>query len=399
MTVFGMLSRPLRIPEWCWAVVGAVLLLAFGLIHAHQAAVAILRGTQVYFFLAGMMALAELARNEGLFEWLASQAVLAARGSSFMLFALIFGIGVIVTMFLSNDATAIVLTPAVLAASRRAGVAPLPFLFACALVANAASFLLPIGNPANLVVYGNELPPLIPWIATFGAASIAAIGSTFLILVLLFRSQFGEYVDERKHQSLTPRQRLSSGLLPCAVIGLVYASALGYAIGTATLAAGVICTVIVGASDRKTVVRTLRGITWGIIPLVAALFIIVQALDANGALYVVRSWFEAVSAYSHPLDVLAIGGIVAIGCNVLNNLPAALLTSFALTGDASSPVRHAALVAVNLSPNISLTGSLATLLWLAMLRREGIDCSAWQFFRIGIVVTVPSLVIALLLTQ
>ena len=74
------------------------------------------------------------------------------------------------TIFLSNDATAVVLTPAVYAATRARGVEPLPYLFVCAFIANAASFVLPISNPANLVVFGDHMPPLVEWLAPFRAA-------------------------------------------------------------------------------------------------------------------------------------------------------------------------------------------------------------------------------------
>ena len=106
-------------------------------------------GTSVYCFLAGMMLLAELARQHGVFDWLAALAMEHAQGSQARLFMLVYGIGIVVTLLLSNDATAVLLTPAVLAVVRRAKTSPLPYLFACAFIANAASFVLPISNPAN----------------------------------------------------------------------------------------------------------------------------------------------------------------------------------------------------------------------------------------------------------
>src|SRR6185437_14909549 len=124
---------------------------------------AVKAGTDVYLFLAGMMLLAELARQHGVFDWLAALAMENARGSQFRLFVLVYVIGIAVTALLSNDATAVLLTPAVLAVVRRARTSPLPYLFACAFVANAAGFVLPISNPANLVVFDGQLPTLGRW--------------------------------------------------------------------------------------------------------------------------------------------------------------------------------------------------------------------------------------------
>ena len=123
-----------------------------------QAATAIAKGLDVYLFLTGMMLLSELARRQGVFDWLASLAVKAAKGSPARLFLLVYLVGTAVTVFLSNDATAVVLTPAVYAAVKKAGTKALPYLLICAFIANAASFVLPISNPANLVVYGKHLP-------------------------------------------------------------------------------------------------------------------------------------------------------------------------------------------------------------------------------------------------
>ncbi len=103
-----------------WAIPGAALLAAFGLIPLRDVASAVGRGTDVYLFLAGMMLLAELARREGVFDWVASHAVRAARGSRVRLFTLVYAVGVLVTIVLSNDATAVVLTPAVAGAVRKA---------------------------------------------------------------------------------------------------------------------------------------------------------------------------------------------------------------------------------------------------------------------------------------
>ncbi|HEY0205023.1 MAG TPA: SLC13 family permease, partial [Acetobacteraceae bacterium] len=144
----GVIVRPFSWPEWVWAVAGAALLVLLGLLSPSDAAAGVARGLDVYLFLVGMMLLAELARQEGLFDWLAARAARLAHGSGTRLFTLVFLVGTVVTVFLSNDATAVVLTPAVAAVVRTAKAEhPLPYLFICAFIANAASFVLPISNP------------------------------------------------------------------------------------------------------------------------------------------------------------------------------------------------------------------------------------------------------------
>src|SRR5215475_1348002 len=180
----GVMIRPFRISEPVWALAGAVALVVLGLLPIRDALAGVARGVDVYLFLIGMMLIAELAKREGLFDYLAAFAVEHARGSPQRLFLLVYAVGILVTVFLSNDATAIVLTPAVYAATRAAGAKPLPYLFVCAFIANAASFVLPISNPANLVVFGARMPALTEWLRLFALPSAASIVLTYVVLRL-----------------------------------------------------------------------------------------------------------------------------------------------------------------------------------------------------------------------
>src|SRR5436305_879544 len=182
-----VLIRPKGLPEAWWASIGACLLLVFRLISVPFAVSAVAKGLDVYLFLVGMMIMSELARREGVFDWVAGHAVRSSRGSQSRLFFLIYAVGTTVTVLLSNDATAVVLTPAVLAAIRTAQCEPLPYLLICAFIANAASFVLPISNPANLVVYNGGMPPLGTWLFTFGLPSLASIAVTYVLLRWLSR--------------------------------------------------------------------------------------------------------------------------------------------------------------------------------------------------------------------
>jgi arsenical pump membrane protein len=190
----GVIGRPWRLPEAVWAVLGAASLVALALVPLPDALCAIGRGTDVYLFLTGMMLLAELARKEGVLDWLAALSAQQARGSARRLFALVFAVGTVVTVLLSNDATTVVLTPAVYAAARAAGAEPLPYLLICAFIANAASFVLPISNPANLVVFGGHVPPLSSWLAQFAVPSILSIGATYVMLRLSQRASLRQTI-------------------------------------------------------------------------------------------------------------------------------------------------------------------------------------------------------------
>src|SRR6266478_5268995 len=240
LAILGVIVRPWKLPEALWAVLGAAALMLSSLISASDAWAAIAKGTDVYLFLIGMMVLAELARQEGLFDWLAAYAVLHSKGSSSKLFILVYCVGTVVTVFLSNDATAVVLTPAVYAVTKQARAPPLPYLFICAFIANAASFVLPISNPANLVVFGTHMPSLWNWLAEFGVPSIFAIAVTYLMLCFTQRSELtGEISRDIKPPTLALGGRLAAGGIAVTAIILLIASSLDWQLGLPTFLAGV----------------------------------------------------------------------------------------------------------------------------------------------------------------
>ena len=189
ISILLMLIRPRNIPEVWWIGAGVGFLLVLRLVPPSLAGKAAVKGTDVYLFLAGMMLLSELAREHGVFDWLSAIAVRSAKGSYSRLFLLVYVVGTVVTIFMSNDATAVVLTPAILVAVRRAKIEPLPYLFVCAFIANAASFVLPISNPANLVVFHTDMPPLGRWLLLFGVPSVLSIVVTYIVIRWIFRKQ------------------------------------------------------------------------------------------------------------------------------------------------------------------------------------------------------------------
>jgi arsenical pump membrane protein len=394
----GVIIRPFRLPEAVWAVAGAAALVVSGLLPWGDALAGLRKGLDVYLFLIGMMVIAELARCEGLFDYLAAFAVEHAHGSPQRLFLLVYAVGIPVTVLLSNDATAIVLTPAVHAATRAAGAAPLPYLLVCAFIANAASFVLPISNPANLVVFGERMPHLAAWLRQFGLASVASIVVTYAVLRLTQRRALKS--ETIKHS--VPKPRLGHGgkltaFGICAIaIVLLAASALDVQLGLPTFICGLVTAAIVLLLSRQSPWPVLRGISWSVLPLVGGLFVMVEALARTGVIAGLSAVLHDAIAQSTPRIAWLIGIATALADNIANNLPVGLVAgSVAANDHLPGAIVGATLIGVDLGPNLSVTGSLATILWLVALRREKIDVGAWRFLQIGALVTPPALVAAL----
>lgn len=383
-----MLIRPRGIAEVYWIGGGAVLLVALRLVSFELSGKAIARGSDVYFFLIGMMLLSELAREHGVFDWLSSVALRSAKGSCSRLFALVYGVGTLVTIFMSNDATAVVLTPAILAAVRKARVEPLPYLFVCALIANAASFVLPISNPANLVVFHDGMPPLAHWLLSFGVPSILSILSTYAIMRWIFRRQLAQTIDhEVDEKKLDGHSKLVLGGLAAMILVLLTASSLGKDLGLPACLAALVVTTVVSIKARSNPLKLAMEISWGTIVLVAGLFIMVDAVVSMGALTLTQSALLWVQQLAPAAGALITSFVVGVANNLVNNLPLGLIAGATLhAAHTKGLIANAVLIGVDLGPNLSVTGSLATILWLLALRKENLDVGFLKFLRVGVLV-------------
>jgi arsenical pump membrane protein len=393
----GVILRPFGWPEYVWAVAAATLLVILQLLSWQDALAAAAKGMDVYLFLIGMMLLSEVARREGLFDWLASHAVAYARGSASRLFLIIYIVGTVVTVFLSNDATAVVLTPAVYAAARAAKVEPLPYLFVCAFIANAASFVLPISNPANIVVFGDKLPHLFTWLKLFALPSAVAIATTYLALRFTQRKALAGSASsiETVHDLSLGGQVAAAGIA-VAAIGLIVASSFGLDLGLPTFLAGLGTVAIVLLCTHQSPMPVVKDVSWSVLPLVAGLFILVEALNSTGLLPALASYVEESAKASPGVTAWTSGMSFALASNLANNLPVGLIAATVNHAvHLPEAVTGAVLIGVDLGPNLSVTGSLATILWLAALRREGLHMGALAFLRIGALVMFPALILSL----
>ncbi len=394
----GVIIRPFSWPEFIWALGGAVLLVALGLLSTGDALSGVSKGIDVYLFLVGMMLLSELARQEGLFDWLAARAAALAKGSATRLFTLVFAVGTVVTVFLSNDATAVVLTPAVAAVVKAAKAdKPLPYLFICAFIANAASFVLPISNPANLVIYGSHMPPLLQWLPRYALPSLLSILATYFVLRW---SQGTDLLQEISADIEVPKlsaagKMTAFGIAATAIVLLV-SSGFDIQLGLPTCLAGLGTAILVLTRSKCGVVDVAKNISWGVLPLVAGLFVLVESLGKTGVTRELSDMLQQLVQQSAMLAGWASGIVLAVGCNLVNNLPAGLVAGRVVEmAHVPDHVRSAVLIGVDLGPNLSVTGSLATILWLTALRREGHSVSTWAFLKLGVLVMPPALLFAI----
>jgi arsenical pump membrane protein len=301
-------------------------------------------------------------------------------------------------VFLSNDATAVVLTPAVAAVVRAAKAEePLPYLLICAFIANAASFVLPISNPANLVIYGSHMPPLLVWLPRYLLPSVVAILITYFVLRLTQRKRLKQGISsEIEVPPLSRCGQIAAGGIALTAVILMAASAFDMQLGLPTFLAGCLTAIVVLSRSACRPMAMLREISWGVLPLVAGLFVLVEALQMTGITADIAHLLQELTSRSAQLSAWVSGLVLGFGCNLVNNLPAGLVAGQVVqAAHVPDQVRSAVLIGVDLGPNLSVTGSLATILWLTALRKDGYSVGAGTFLKLGFLIMSPALMAAL----
>jgi arsenical pump membrane protein len=398
-TLIGIMTRPFRWNEAIIAMVGAAVLLLLGLITPADAFLTLFRDWNTFLFFLGMMGLSALAEAAGLFDWLAVQAARLAGQSAARLFLNVFLLGTLISMVLSNDASALILTPIVYVLVTKLRLPVLPYLFACTFIADTASFLLPVSNPINIIIISRFPLDLLTFLRLLFLPSLVVIGINIGIFFLLYRKQLKGVFDIQRLPSAEQAAkhkayfRYTSCVLAVVALAYVIASAIQLQLSLVALS-GAVLLLIGGLSWRRTSLRqTASRISWSIFGFIAGMFIVVRAIEDTGLTTMFGNWLIHLSGGTSFGAVMVGTAGAALGTNLINNVPMAVVMVSALGGiqHASPMIQHgfvaATMFGCDLGPNLTTVGSLATVLWLLILRQRNVDVSGLDYFKVGVVVT------------
>jgi arsenical pump membrane protein len=406
VTLVLIMVRPRGLSEALTALAGGGIMLLIGAVGPGEALGVLAENWNVFGFFLGLMAIATLAEGAGFFDWLAGWAARSARGSGLRLFINVFLIGVLITVFLSNDATALILTPLVYTLVIRLRLEPLPFMFACTFIADTASFVLPVSNPINILVLQAFPRDLGSYLAHLGLAAALVIAGNILLFVWIFRRDLQHrFALERlgaENRPANPR-RLWTTIVTLAAIAVAYivAGVFQWPLSLVALAgAGVLAgeAALFGAWAPR---HWAREIAWPIFGFIGGMFIIVRGVENVGITAAFGQGLLGLSGSNSLLTTGLAAGGAALGANLINNVPMALvLTSAIHSAGGGGPLQnalvYATILGADLGPNITTIGSLATMLWLLILRRKGLEVSSLEYFKLGITVTPVLLIIGIL---
>ena len=372
--------RPWGLPEAVAAVPGAALVVALGLVSWSGVWHEVVTLGPTVGFLAAVLVLGHVADEEGVFSYAGALAARLSRGSPRRLLGVVFVIASLVTAVLSLDATVVMLTPVVLATATRVGVRARPHLYACTHLANSASLLLPVSNLTNLLAFAASGLTFARFAGVMALPWLAVLGMEYVIFRWFFAADLAAPPRVAAGTARAVAPRFALVVLAATLVGFGLAEPAG--LHPAWVAAGGALVLAARRLARHRLAeagRLVRAANPAFCAFVVGLGVVVLAVRAGafGALV-----DRLVPDGAGPVSLLAAALLAAGLANLLNNLPATLMLVPLV---AHSPgLVLAVLLGVNIGPNLTYVGSLATLLWRQILHARGHPPVTGDFLRLGV---------------
>ncbi len=386
--------RPGGWPEAVAAVPAAVLVTVTGAISSHDAAAQARRLGPVVGFLAAVLVLAQLCADDGMFGACGTWMARASGSRPRRLLVMVFAVAAVTTAVLSLDATVVLLTPVVFATAARLDARARPHVYACTHLANSASLLLPVSNLTNLLAFAASGLAFGRFAALMALPWLAAIGTEYAVFGRFFAADL-DAGAQPAHAAVAGEAGVpvfTMAVVAVTLAGFVITSAAGVNPAWAAFAGAVVLAGRGLARRRTTLAGLARAADVPFLVFVLGLGIVVAAVTGNGLGGALRPLLPAGSSLP---ALLAAAGLAAVLANLINNVPAVLVL-LPLAAPSGPGAVLAVLAGVNIGPNLTYTGSLATLLWRRVVRQHGSAPSLGEFTRLGLLTVPAGLIIAVL---
>jgi arsenical pump membrane protein len=379
-TLAFAIIRPKGLPEALAAVPAAGVAILLGIVTPSDAGHRVWQLLPTIGFLAAILVLAHLVDRAGVFRWLGGVLATACHGRPKRLLVLTFAAASVTTAVLSLDATVVLLTPVVFATAGTLRVRAKPHVYACTHLANSASTLFPVSNLTNLLAFSATGLSFLTFTGLMVLPWVVAIAVELLVFLRFFQADLGGRAQpepDRHH----PVPLFALVVLAAVLVGFGVTSLVGLP-PVWVAAAGALVLAAHGRVGIRTVVTEAAPL---FLLFVLGLAVVAQAVAAHG---LGRLLGVLVPSGAGLLSLLGAAVVAAVLANLVNNLPAVLILLPALGTHPKAAVVLAVLLGVNLGPNATYVGSLATLLWRRVLAGRGLTTTLREFLRLG-ALTVP----------
>lgn len=410
LTLYLVIRRPRNLPAHAAALLGMALALATGVVTWADVRTVWGLVWNATLALVGILTISGILDEAGFFRWAALHLVRRAGGDGRRLLVAVVLLGAVTSALFTNDTTVLILTPIVcelLAAMGIRGRAALPYLMACGFVADALSVPLPVSNLTNIIAADFFGLPFGRFAARMFLPTLATLAATLALIFWYYRRDIparcgaqaaGDPAAAVRDPFLF---RAGAGVLAGMALFFAFGHALG--IPAAAVMGGGAAVLVLATRVRGVVdpVPVLRRAPWGVVAFALGMFLVVYGLGKVGLTDLVARAVAALAAWHPGAAVVGTGLLVALLASAMNNLPGVLVGALAV---AAAPVAAllreglalAAVIGADIGPKLTPIGSLATLIWLHVLAARGVHISWRSYMAMGLAVTPPVLLAALL---
>lgn len=391
------------------ACLGAAISLATGVVHWSDIPVVwgIVWNATAAFIAIIIVSL--LLDEAGFFEWAALHVARWGRGRGRMLFAWIVLLGAAVSALFANDGAALILTPIVMAMLAALGFgagATLAFVMAAGFVADTASLPLIVSNLVNIVSADYFGIGFNRYAAVMIPVTLVSVAATLAVLLLRFGASVPARYDAS--QLKAPRAAIRDPrtfragwmVLALLLVGFFGLEPLGVPVSATAAAAAAVLLAVAGRGHFISTRKVMREAPWHIVVFSLGMYLVVFGLRNAGLTQSLADLFGWFASHGLWAATYGVGLVTALLSSVMNNLPTVLVGALSIDASSASGAAREAMVYANvigsdLGPKITPIGSLATLLWLHVLARKGVRISWGYYFKVGIVLTLPVLLLTL----
>jgi Na+/H+ antiporter NhaD/arsenite permease-like protein len=375
---------PFRFNRATLALVGAILVLVFGILTPQTAYAAIDWNTLALLF--AMMVFTTHLRLAGFFD-LAGQALARSSRSPGLFLLILLVASAVLSAFFINDTVVLLLTPLVIRVTLAGGLNPLPFLMGLAVSANIGSMTTPIGNPQNILIATTSGLGFAGF-SVLVVPALALLGVAWLLIVLVYRKSWHGQVA-----ALRPRPpRIHRALLVKCALALAVMIA-GFILGWSLALAALAGAAVLLFTRRVKPGKVLAHIDGALLLLFASLFIITRAIESTGGFQTLLTWAKPLLSQNLGL----FSAVSAVLSNLISNVPAVMVLKPLIPGlDDPNRAWTALAAASTLAGNLTLFGSVANLIVAESARAQGIRLGFLEYLKVGLPLAVFSVAVTAL---